>query len=228
MNKKQKTRKPFTVITPAAARRNNIYIGNPFAWGGEAGMMPENYTDEAATAQQQQGEQAQSRQGGSNIAGKIGGIAGAAMSSIDLYTKNLTADKIDTTANTGWSKESLLGWSQQLKGANNMNNVFQSGMQDTMTGASAGTSVSPGFGTLIGAGVGLINGVGTALVGNSIKRKRNKEINQNMADKVRGMNDAINMDASANWLANSAALGGRLLAYGGNFSTGATPITAGG
>jgi hypothetical protein len=96
------------------------------------------------------------------------------------------------------------------------------------TGAAAGTTFNAGLGTAIGGAVGLINGVGTALIGNKFKRRRNREINQSLSGKVAAQNAAINQDSLNNFLNTTYGCGGKLLAYGGDFSNGLSRIGNGG
>lgn len=238
MKNKTITPRGLSILDRASARRNNIFPGNLFAPGGQTLVKPPETIPLPASQQMAKNSQLYPDQLGVE-AGKallpgikktddsslgldqLSGLAGHAQSSLNLYTKNLTPETLDTTGETGWSKQELMNWSRGNNSGMETNSVWKSGLQDAMTGAAAGTSIMPGWGSLIGTGVGLINGTMTALIGNSAKRKRNREIRQAMSDKVSGMNAAINQDAANSWLTNNAA-------YGGQFSTGVDRVTTGG
>jgi hypothetical protein len=197
----------FLVYSPSGKKRYNLLLANRYDEGGE------EITQSAGT--------------GVNAANIVGALGlGAGM--VGSFAQNLKAGKVDSTTPTGWTKQALLDWSGSVPYQNDLNNWWKSGLEGGITGAAAGTMVNPGMGSIIGGAAGLVGGIGTALFGNSKKRRQNRAINKMLPGKVAAQNMAINQDGVNDFLNATYGRGGKLMAYGGDFSTGVSKIGNGG
>jgi intein/homing endonuclease len=141
----------INVFNKAAARRHNNRYGNMFFGGGWGGGVEEenrmSWLDDMP--EKKPGNNQSSGASFGDIAGAASGLLGNAMSSINLYAKNLGSADMDTTKQgfmNQWSKQDLLSQSAAFGPAKFTNSAGMSALQDGLNGAAAGTSIMPGWG----------------------------------------------------------------------------------